>query len=403
MLSTSRNYLLLAISLLIGCSFGPPPKWELAYQTDIDKKRIKDVHNICRIIEKFHGKAGYYPLTEGRYKLPVEVMITNRDIGYSNPTIPMDTFREVIRDVLGEEVHIPIDPQKADAWGGPRLYHYFSDGETYSVFTHLFFPTEYTKPIYDYTHRYQISSVGEPGSEVFSLDGIEHKNGGSRIDLSLQMPLLIAVDAGDIEEVSRLIVEGALLNPICRPHVRCKPLATAAQNGDLEMIELLISNGADPDGISAYDDTPLIYALIEGNHDAVRLLIGAGADVNKPNSFGMTPFIGVCAEGSMDLVNLFIENGADLNSCYAIDLSGEDLPFSKTPLIAASENGNLEVVDLLLRKGADPESADSGGNSPLDYARENSHIQVERIISNYINRGKHGKAKSSDAKEPVTD
>ena len=45
MMYIHRNYLFLfVIFLLIGCAYGPPPKWELYYQTNIDSMKFDSDH-----------------------------------------------------------------------------------------------------------------------------------------------------------------------------------------------------------------------------------------------------------------------------------------------------------------------------------------------------------------------
>lgn len=55
-------------------------------------------------------------------------------------------------------------------------------------------------------------------------------------------------------------------------------------------MELLISNGANLNAVSSYDDTPLSKAVRAGNEDAVELLVSKGTNVNTLDSFGRRYF-----------------------------------------------------------------------------------------------------------------
>ena len=63
----------------------------------------------------------------------------------------------------------------------------------------------------------------------------------------------------------------------------------ASDYGHKEIVELLITNGADMDGKDKYGNTPLHYAATWGHKETAELLIANDADVNAKNKFGETP------------------------------------------------------------------------------------------------------------------
>jgi ankyrin repeat protein len=68
------------------------------------------------------------------------------------------------------------------------------------------------------------------------------------------------------------------------------PLHEAAFGGRKEIVELLISNGADVNAKhDGFGTTPLHRAAYRGHKEIVELLIGKGADVNAKNANGETP------------------------------------------------------------------------------------------------------------------
>ncbi len=66
------------------------------------------------------------------------------------------------------------------------------------------------------------------------------------------------------------------------------PLTAAAQYGQVEVVRLLIDNGADPnlhDGGSEFpQQTPLATAAAQGHLDVCRVLLEAGANPNLPTN-----------------------------------------------------------------------------------------------------------------------
>ena len=87
----------------------------------------------------------------------------------------------------------------------------------------------------------------------------------------------------------------------------------------------------------------LLGASENGQKDVVELLLLAGADVNAIDMYGWTPLIGASRYGHKDIVELLLKGGADVN---AIDKYG------RTPLILASWYGRKDIVTLLKKYGA---------------------------------------------------
>ena len=81
--------------------------------------------------------------------------------------------------------------------------------------------------------------------------------------------------------VVRLLVElGASIS---------KALTFAAQNGNTDVVQYLLSKGADVDEvINDRSDTPLMSASAFGHEDVVKVLLSHGANVNARNKYGQT-------------------------------------------------------------------------------------------------------------------
>lgn len=60
-------------------------------------------------------------------------------------------------------------------------------------------------------------------------------------------------------------------------------LLTAIQRGYFNMVESLISQGADVNYSTMQGNTPLTFAISAGNMDILKLLLQNGADPNKKN------------------------------------------------------------------------------------------------------------------------
>ena len=65
-------------------------------------------------------------------------------------------------------------------------------------------------------------------------------------------------------------------------------LNEAASEGDVAAVTQLLDRGADPNGLSENEFTPLNLAALMGHHEVVRLLLSRGADPNARNEDGQT-------------------------------------------------------------------------------------------------------------------
>ena len=116
----------------------------------------------------------------------------------------------------------------------------------------------------------------------------------------------------------------------------------------------------------------LIFASQDGNINLVRMLLAKGADVNAQNQEGATALMFAIIKGDTKIVKLLLDRDADVNA------QGED---GFTALMFASENGHAEVVELLLAKGADVNAQNQEGATALMFASENGHAEVVELLT----------------------
>ncbi len=192
-------------------------------------------------------------------------------------------------------------------------------------------------------------------------------------------PLHVAV-ATDRREVVDLLLDAGADLEAATEHGRT-PLHVALEFAP-GLVDLLLARGAEPDGAAAaylgdtarlvarldagqssvHDqaETSLLgFAALGGSVDVVQLLLERGAD---PDDGSLRVAAGA---GHAEVVSLLLGAGAQVG--------GRDADTGHTALHAAvaggPDGGRLDVVRVLLAAGADVESTTSDGASALDIAR----------------------------------
>ena len=247
---------------------------------------------------------------------------------------------------------------------------------------------------------------------------------------------------GDGVRVAQLLLErGANVNTRRNDHRT--PLHLASYFGNVEIVHLLLNNGADPEA-NAEDDIgekPLhkvSYGKYRSEEDGIRvaqLLLERGADVNTRRNDHWTPLHAASYSGNVEIVRLLLDHDADPEASAEGDMGEKPLhqvSFGKyrsqedgvrvaqlllergadvngrrndhqTPLHLASYYGNVEIVRLILDHGADPE-VNAEGEKPLhrvSYGKYRSQEDGVRVAQLLLERGADVNGRRNDHQTPL--
>jgi ankyrin repeat protein len=130
--------------------------------------------------------------------------------------------------------------------------------------------------------------------------------------------------------------------------------------GSVEIVELLLSKGANPNFADKSGKTPLhIASGTSSNSAVVRLLLDAGANPNAQTAVGSSP-LHSAVKYDVDSVRLLLAKGARAD---VTDSGGQ------TPLHSAAYMAdNAGAARLLIAGGANVNARDDQGRTPLDIA-----------------------------------
>lgn len=195
------------------------------------------------------------------------------------------------------------------------------------------------------------------------------------------------------------------------PKDKVMDLITAAERGEVHVVQRLLAQGAHVNAQDGRGRTALIAAAYSNHLDVAEILITAGADVNMQDITQQSAYLIATSDVGDDprLLNLTLQNGADVTSLDS---------YNGTGLIRAADRGHVaiiqallatpitvdhvnrlgwtalleavilgdgdvrhtEVVRLLVEAGANVNIADKQGITPLAHARERGYMDIVNIL-----------------------
>ena len=175
-------------------------------------------------------------------------------------------------------------------------------------------------------------------------------------------PVLVAIYSGQKVAAANLIALGAELD-----------VHDASAAGRMDRVRELVER--DPslvNALSVEGFPPMGLAAYLGHEEVVEYLLTKGADVNFVSpSTGFTALTGAVSQRHGRVADLLVRRGAEVNHQYEGTL---------TPLIVATAQGDLNLVRLLLDHGADPNLGGMEGKSALDLAKEKGSREIAEVL-----------------------
>lgn len=145
-------------------------------------------------------------------------------------------------------------------------------------------------------------------------------------------------------------------------------LSEAVLKGDILLVKKLINLGAD---INILDSKALSNAFKINMIDMIKLLLDNGADPTLDMSES-APIIQACEKGNLEIVKLLLDKGVKINKTYSRD--------DKTPLMQACYYGYYDIVQLLINKGANVNFKNESGKNAMYYALRGKHDNIETML-----------------------
>lgn len=184
------------------------------------------------------------------------------------------------------------------------------------------------------------------------------------------------------------------------------PLLLACQQSEKEIVEILLSHGADINAHNNKGDSPLMVACRVENQEMIKFLIQNKANIESKDKEGLTPLLWACKKGKKEIFELLLQLNAsvdakDLNGRTALHWAcrGGNLDIVKrltakepekileartkdanTPLMLACANNQWSVIEFLLGLGANKDLVNLKGYKPLHHACEGGSLEAVEML-----------------------
>lgn len=180
-------------------------------------------------------------------------------------------------------------------------------------------------------------------------------------------PLWLASAMGSKQAAALLLKHGAAIDGV---EPDDSPLRAAIRNNHADLVEYLLSAGAQVSDGSTRDANALSVAASAGAADVIQQLVAAGVPVNSIDHFGETPLFHAARTDARTL-------GALLKAGATVNLRN---PKGSTPLIEAARACRVENVGLLLDASADVSPRDAKGQSARELAAKCSNRAIVELL-----------------------
>ncbi|XP_035982353.1 transient receptor potential channel pyrexia isoform X2 [Fundulus heteroclitus] len=165
---------------------------------------------------------------------------------------------------------------------------------------------------------------------------------------------------------------------------------------DLQFLDEVISDGADPNCSDRYGQTVLHEVTADEvsrawSVDVMRFFLDRGSDHLSSDQFGVTPLHVASALDYEDMVQFLLDREADPNAPTVLD--------QQTPLHYAAKNDAVGSIELLLQAGASISCTDHKQRTPLQLAASMERSEAAQVL---LDLGADAGVKDSDGQLCIT-
>jgi ankyrin repeat protein len=185
--------------------------------------------------------------------------------------------------------------------------------------------------------------------------------------------ILIASKYGHTNIIELLYLYGAKIND--RGIGWHSSIYIASNNGNLSVIKTLLAKGANIDDRAYLDyDTCLMVACKKCHFNVVEFLLSNGANINCLDRNNKSVIFYASIGGDIKILNILLEYGVKLDY---VDYFGDNA------LIYATKYGNTNFIEALIRNGLNINFKTANCMTPIMIAAEKGYIDVVKLLLFY--------------------
>ncbi|KAK4186698.1 ankyrin repeat-containing domain protein [Podospora australis] len=182
------------------------------------------------------------------------------------------------------------------------------------------------------------------------------------------------------------------------------PLHDAVINNNVDLVEMMLQGGVNPNSAARGGMTPLHYAAFQRNVELIKVFLLHGANLNamtdqnrsvlffsvrSQNDLGSDDMLAYASNTNVgygnhsdDATRKTITALFDSPAGWKFLLKGINIADKNgvTPLMAAAEGGFKSVVTMFLKRGAHPGTKDCAGHTALKYAASINRRDLVRLL-----------------------
>lgn len=217
-----------------------------------------------------------------------------------------------------------------------------------------------------YLTQFHFSSLHIPNETSFLITSLEAaleyiKSDQFKIKQTQQShPLFQSILQNDLTNLQELLSSEKRQTFLCHPLCNCDNCKSIDSSHDIT-------------AINDKGQSLLTFASFLGRTEIVEFLISVGAEVNSSDYYGKTPLHYTCHKGFQDVLLILINCKAEVN------VKDQD---GNTPLHVASNNGHENCVKALFytTKCMDIDCVNKYGDTPLHLATKWNYIGILRVL-----------------------